>query len=118
MRLKSSMMQSMDSPDSGGDTGICSAICPGLVCTELNDATKIMGMPADDFAAKALPQIEADEFFIVSHSFNRVHIDERYSEVTTAFDRYAPRYDGDDEYDVRAIVTKMIAAAAEQDSEN
>ena len=44
-------------------------ICPGLVISELNDATKIIGMPTDEYAAIAVPQMEAGEYLIVSHPY-------------------------------------------------
>ena len=63
-----------------------------------------------DGDAVVLEQIKNGEFFIVSHAYNMVRIDRRYEEVASAFARYAPRYDGDEEYDVRTLVARMSQA--------
>jgi NAD(P)-dependent dehydrogenase (short-subunit alcohol dehydrogenase family) len=80
-------------------------ICPGLVQSDLAPETS-EGMDADTYAALVFTQIEAGEFFIVSHAYNITHIDNRHEEVTLAFSRYAPRYPGDDEFDVRTLGAK------------
>ena len=35
------------------------------------------------------------------------HIKDRYDEVAKAYEDYAPRYEGDEEYDVRYLLAKM-----------
>ncbi len=86
-------------------TGI---ICPGFVQSEMiPEEALAMGMETDKYTAIAMEQIKAGAFFIVSHAYNMVHIDERYKEVKAAFGKYAPRYDGDDEYDVRSLLKKV-----------
>ena len=77
-------------------------ICPGLVQSELSKETSY-GMDTDEYAALVMQQIVAGEFFIVSHAYNIVRINTRYSAVQRAFATYAPRYEGDDEYDVRTL---------------
>ena len=81
-------------------------ICPGFVKSELGwymDA----GMDTDRFTAIAMEQIKNGNFFIVSHAYNMVHIDERYREISSAFTTYAPRYSGDIEFDVRTRAARM-----------
>jgi NAD(P)-dependent dehydrogenase (short-subunit alcohol dehydrogenase family) len=84
-------------------------ICPGFVRSELNDdpAIAALGMDTDKFTDIAMAQIEAGELYIVSHAYNKVRIDERHEAMGRAFDNYAPRYEGDDEYDVRTLVAKL-----------
>jgi NAD(P)-dependent dehydrogenase (short-subunit alcohol dehydrogenase family) len=77
-------------------------ICPGLVQSELTHETSL-GMETDRYAALVMDQIEAGEFYVVSHAYNAVRIRARNAEVEAAYDRYAPRYPGDDEYDVRTL---------------
>jgi short-subunit dehydrogenase len=83
-------------------------ICPGFVRSELGDAAAMaMGMDTDRFTALAMEQIRNGEFFIVSHAYNLVRIDERHGEIARAYERYAPRYQGDDEFDVRTLLEKV-----------
>ena len=89
-------------------------ICPGFVRSELADA-EIMraGMDTDRFTDIAMDQIRNGEFYIVSHAYNIVRIDERHDQVSKAFERYAPRYEGDDEFDVRTLIERMSPQASE-----
>lgn len=82
-------------------------IIPGWVATEL---TRLKGLDADRFAEIIVPQMEAGEYYLVSHSYNVVRLDERYDEVKAAFAKYAPRYEGDEEYDVISAFAKARAA--------
>lgn len=82
-----------------------SLICPGLVQSELGEVTND-GMDTDAFAALAMTQILAGEFFIVSHAYNIVRIRARYAEIEAAYAKHAPRYPGDDEFDVRTLAAK------------
>ncbi|MGF7149783.1 NAD(P)-dependent dehydrogenase (short-subunit alcohol dehydrogenase family) [Sphingomonas zeicaulis] len=77
-------------------------IAPGLVRSELSRETT-EGMDTDAYAALVLKQIEAGEFYIVSHAYNPVRIHERIDALDRAYAAYAPRYDGDDEFDVRTL---------------
>ncbi|NND66671.1 MAG: SDR family NAD(P)-dependent oxidoreductase [Halioglobus sp.] len=81
-------------------------IMPGLVKSAMTKSLGI-GMETEDFAATVLRQLKAGEFYVVSHAYNRVRLDERHAAIGAAFDRYAPRYEGDDEYDIRAIIAKL-----------
>ncbi len=69
-------------------------ICPGFV-------------QSDRFTSIAVKQIKQGEFYIVSHAYNMVRIDERYRTLKKAYEHYAPRYDGDDEFDVRTLFDRM-----------
>lgn len=80
-------------------------VCPGLVRSELSPETQ-EGMDTDAYAELVLRQIEAGRFFIVSHAYNMVRIDRRQHEIAEAFAAYAPRYPGDDTFDVRTLGSK------------
>ena len=86
-------------------------IMPGLVKSQLTKALG-MGMEADDFAAMVLRQLKQGAFYVVSHAYNRVRLDERHAAIGAAFDQYAPRYEGDDEYDIREIVARLTRGSA------
>ena len=62
------------------------------------------GMNADEFASIVKKQIKAGEHFIVSHAYNMVHVEKRHEEIKKAYSTYAPRYAGDDEYDVGKLI--------------
>ena len=64
-------------------------------------------MNADKFAEIVKKQIKNEEHIIVSHAYNTVHIEKRINEITHAYKKYAPRYDGDDEYDVKTILSNL-----------
>ncbi|MEH6634181.1 MAG: SDR family oxidoreductase [Halioglobus sp.] len=78
-------------------------IMPGLVETDMTRDV-FQGMNADDFAERVIGQLKAGEFYIVSHAYNKVRLSERYENIAAAYDRYAPRYEGDDEYDIRSLI--------------
>ncbi|WP_109123603.1 SDR family NAD(P)-dependent oxidoreductase [Dyella sp. C11] len=80
-------------------------ICPGLVRSDLAKETQ-EGMDTDAYAALVMKQIMAGEFYIVSHAFNFVRISARWREIEAAFKKYAPRYSGDVEFDVRTLGVK------------
>ncbi len=65
-------------------------------------------MDTDQFAEKVIAQISADEFWIVSHAYNVERYKPIHEEIDAAFAKYAPRYDGDEEYDVRTFIAKMM----------
>jgi len=80
-------------------------ICPGFVKSELGDLGAAMkfAMETDRCTAIAMEQIKNGEFFIVSHAYNMVRINDRHAEISKAYERYAPRYKGDDEFDTRTL---------------
>ena len=78
--------------------------------TRLGNSDGLTGpsLPSYSFAhreTKLCPK--AGELYIVSHAFNRVRLDQRHEPLAAAFDKYAPRYEGDDEYDVRTMFAHM-----------
>lgn len=86
-----------------------SLICPGFVVSELGPEENMQhGMPTEQFVEIAMPQIKAGEFFVVSHAYNMVPITERYEMVKRAYDKYAPRYEGDRQYDVRTMIIPIF----------
>lgn len=85
------------------ETGV---IIPGWVSTPM---TRNMGMDADKFAAVIFRQMQAGEYHLVGHAYNVVRIEERQAEIRDAFAKYAPRYEGDEEYDVQTYYAKLMA---------
>tara|TARA_B100001989_G_scaffold132193_1_gene93489 strand:- start:1727 stop:2530 length:804 start_codon:yes stop_codon:yes gene_type:complete len=77
-------------------------IIPGYVDTPLTNQVE-GGMNADEFADIVKEQIKNQEHIIVSHAYNSVHIERRNEEIISAYKKYAPRYDGDNEYDIKTI---------------
>ena len=82
-------------------------IIPGWVSTPM---TRDQGMDADQFAANIFAQMQAGAYHLVGHAYNIVRIEERLSEIAAAYAKYAPRYEGDDEYDVQLYVERLRAA--------
>ena len=82
-------------------------IIPGWVASEMSADFNAYTMPTDEFAGIIYPQIKAGERFVVSHAYNAVRIDERMDALKDAYARHAPRYEGDDEYDVRILVSRL-----------
>ena len=82
-------------------------IIPGFVKSGLTAQVADLAMDTDQFAGMVLEQIADGAFYIVSHAFNMEHIRERYAEIEAAYERYAPRYPGDEEYDVRTLLAKL-----------
>jgi NAD(P)-dependent dehydrogenase (short-subunit alcohol dehydrogenase family) len=82
-------------------------IIPGWVATPLSRG---MGMDADQFAAIIFAQMQAGDYYLVSHAHNMVRIDERHAEIAAAYARSAPRYAGDEEWDVQMQLERMLAA--------
>ena len=83
-------------------------IIPGFVFTEIGPEQMMQfGMAADEFVDRLIPQMKAGEFYIVSHPYNAVRITEAYEEVKQAFETYAPRFDGDEAYDVQLLMEQF-----------
>lgn len=78
-------------------------IVPGFVASNLTRGVAHLAMDADQFAEIILQQIQDGRFYAVSHAYNMEHINARYQEIQESYAQYAPRYDGDDEYDVRTL---------------
>jgi len=90
-------------------------ICPGLVNSEFGQGVDF-GMDTDKFAKIAMQQIKEEKFFIVSHAYNLVRIEDRHAEVKEAYNTYAPRYENDNEFDVTTIVPPILAEMAAQEN--
>jgi hypothetical protein len=45
---------------------------------------------------------------VVIHAYNIVPITERYEMVKRAFDKFAPRYEGDQRYHVRTVIKPVL----------
>lgn len=85
-------------------------VIPGWVHTAIGpDAAMRHGMPADRFAEIVVPQMLACERFVVAHAYNAVRMHERIAALDAAFAAHAPRYHGDEEYDVRTVVARLQA---------
>ncbi|MEM1435145.1 MAG: SDR family NAD(P)-dependent oxidoreductase [Pseudomonadota bacterium] len=82
-------------------------IIPGFVKSGLTARVADLAMDTDRFAAVVLEQIGDGQFYIVSHAYNMAHIQSRYDEIARAYERYAPRYEGDEEFDVRHLLSSM-----------
>ncbi len=85
-------------------------IYPGLVQSELGGGTEMtqMGMPIDEFIDIIWSQIENGDFHIVSHPWGKDYFGENASEITGAFDQYAPHFEGDNKYDSKWIAKNMF----------
>ena len=81
-----------------------SLIIPGWVETPMTGATG--GMKADRFTQIALEQLKQGKFYVVSHASNMEHVTSRYEEIKEAYAKFAPRYEGDDEYDVVSLIRR------------
>ncbi len=84
-------------------------ISPGFVKSELGEEGSMRdAMDTDKYTSIAMKQLKEGKFYVVSHAYNMKRIDDRYMEVKEAFDTYAPRYEGDDEHDVRTIAKRYM----------
>ena len=87
-----------------------SLICPGFVSTELGPPGSMdTAMDTERYIELAWPQIVAGEFFVVSHAYNMERINARHAAIEQAFATYAPRYEGDQEFDVRTFFAALTA---------
>jgi NAD(P)-dependent dehydrogenase (short-subunit alcohol dehydrogenase family) len=109
-----------------------SILACGLVNTNLNTATEVklqrfggpvvqdeatratgkqvmgLGMDPDEIGKLAVEGMRRGDFYIVTHPHNRDYIAERFEEILRAYDTYAPRFEGDEKYDVRKIMARMM----------
>jgi NAD(P)-dependent dehydrogenase (short-subunit alcohol dehydrogenase family) len=86
-----------------------SLICPGFVVSELGPKENMQyGMPTDEFIERTMPQLKANEFFVVSHAYNMVNINKKHDVLVAAYKKYAPRYEGDVRYDVRTNIGPIL----------
>lgn len=82
-------------------------IVPGFVASEMTAESGKFAMDTDTFAEKVVEQIRAGEFYVVTHSFNIERIKPIHKKIEDAYARNAPRYEGDDEYDVPTLIARM-----------
>ncbi|WOR14250.1 SDR family NAD(P)-dependent oxidoreductase [Hyphomonas sp. FCG-A18] len=82
-------------------------IVPGFVASEMTAGSEQFAMDADSFAEKVVEQVRAGEFYIVTHAYNIERIKPIHKAIEDAYARNAPRYDGDDEYDVPLLIERM-----------
>jgi NAD(P)-dependent dehydrogenase (short-subunit alcohol dehydrogenase family) len=90
-----------------------SFVCPGFVQSEMTAMAGDVPMDVEAYTDIAWPQIIAGEYYVVSHPYNVVWIKHRYDEMMKAYETYAPRYDGDWQYDPRAMRAKAEQAKGE-----
>jgi len=84
-------------------------IIPGFVASEMTAGSAKFAMDADTFAAKVVDQIAAGEFYVVTHAFNIERIKPIHAKIEDSYARNAPRYEGDDEYDVPTLIARLTA---------
>ena len=89
------------------DNVYVSLIVPGLVKSELADEF-LPGMDTDEYVELVMDQLRLNELYAVSHARNIVRITDRYEKLKNAYETYAPRYENDDEYDVRKLIEKLM----------
>lgn len=82
-------------------------IVPGFVASEMTRGSEQFAMDADTFAEKVVEQIRAGEFYVVTHSYNAVRIKPIHNRIEEAYARNAPRYEGDEEYDVPTLLARL-----------
>ena len=87
-----------------------SVLCPGVVASRMtgmdgNDRPPI-GLGADDVGSHVLEAMLAGEFYIVTHPPVADYVAERAAEIAGAFARQAPRFDGDELLDTRALIQR------------
>ena len=88
-----------------------SFVCPGFVQSEMTAMAGDLPMDVEQYIDIAWPQIVNNEYYVVSHPFNVVWIKQRYEEMMRAYEKYAPRYEGDWQYDPRTMRVKAAEAA-------
>ena len=83
-------------------------ICPGFVASEMTHPDVAQyAMKADEFAKIVMAQILDGAFYIVSHAYNIERIKPIHAELEAAYAKYAPRYEGDEEYDVKLLINRL-----------
>ena len=83
-------------------------IAPGVVGSEvIPEPMRLKGMPVDEFAAISLPQMLAGEPYVVFHGYNQVRIEELHRQIADAYQKSAPRREGDERYDVALLLKPL-----------
>jgi len=84
-------------------------IIPGWVFTPLGEERFMKwGMDVGEYAGIVVPQLLANERFVVSHYSNVRRINERMDALLTSYDANAPRDEGDNAYDVREVLEAIL----------
>jgi NAD(P)-dependent dehydrogenase (short-subunit alcohol dehydrogenase family) len=109
-----------------------SILCPGVVDTAFWKAAErrpgIYGGPGEpqpvarrimargmdplEVGRRAVAGVERGDFYIVTHAHARAFAEERWREISAAFDRQAPPRPGDERYDVNAIIRELLSRSA------
>ena len=108
-----------------------SVLCPGITGTTLwkaserrqdryggaedgseqaGAAMQHIGMPVEDVAEATIRGLEEEAFFIVTHPHAVEFGKSRWDEIDSAFATQAPRYEGDEKYDLN-VVLKQLAGS-------
>lgn len=108
-----------------------SVLCPGITGTTLwkaserrqdryggaeagseqaGAAMQHIGMPVEDVAEATIRGLEAENFFIVTHPHAVEFGKSRWNEIDSAFAAQAPRFEGDEKYDL-SVVLKQLAGS-------
>ena len=108
-----------------------SVLCPGIVGTTLwkaserrqdryggaeagseqsGAAMQHIGMPVEDVAEATIRGLEEETFFIVTHPHAVEFGKSRWGEIDSAFAAQAPRFEGDEKYDLN-VVLKQLAGS-------
>lgn len=90
---------------------VVSVLCPGIVASKMTgmdgEENPPVGLGADEVGRRAVAAALAGEFYIVTHSPVAQYVEERASEIAAAFERQAPRFDGDGSLDTRALIAGL-----------
>ena len=104
-----------------------SILCPGIVKTALSSSIETrpdeyggaqkdpfggelpLGMDPDDIGRRAIEQVKAGSFYIMTHHCNRYMVVERYEEQLAALDAQTRPDDGSDELDTRKIMREIAS---------
>ena len=105
-----------------------SVLCPGITGTTLwkaserrqdryggaeagseqaGAAMQHIGMPVEDVAEATIRGLEVEDFFIVTHPHAVEFGKSRWDEIESAFTRQAPRFEGDDKYDLNVVMKQL-----------
>jgi NAD(P)-dependent dehydrogenase (short-subunit alcohol dehydrogenase family) len=97
-------------------------LCPGMVQSNLATSARNRperfggpvttnrpagaGMSTDELGKRTVSGIQSGDFFIVTHAHDVEIVEARYRELHAAFEKQAPRYPGDDQYDVKKLMAR------------
>ena len=86
-----------------------SLVCPGFVMSELGPKENMsLGMPTKQFIDIAMLQLKEERFFVISHAYNMERLSQKHKMLSEAYAKYAPRYEGDEQYDVRKVASGVL----------